>query len=430
MSALGSRGDVNPVLGVAEQLRELGADVVVLLPGNYVHLAEGLGLRSEAVIAAEDFERLTRDPDLWHHYRGPRMLLDQMVGQHLDRLWAVIDRHAAGAGTKGAGPVLVSHPLDFASGIYRERYPEVTHISLQLAPVMIRSWADPPRMGRGIWGMRRPVWWFQLQCYLGDQLLFRRWLEPHLNRLRRLQGLPRQRRPLHRACFSEDGVLCLFPRWYGAADAGDRFHHAGFPLFDGPEARNGSPVVGSQSEHGEGALLFTAGTAHRTAREFFSAAADVCERLGRAGLLLTGDPSLVPAHLPAGVERVGYMPLGGLLESADAIVHHGGIGTTSQALARGVPQVVCPLAFDQFDNAMRVRRLGCGLELPMRSVTTDRLEQSVREVLRRRASGEWDCQRVASQVSSGPEVLRGAAWWVIRGGRRKAAGNPCFTDGG
>jgi UDP:flavonoid glycosyltransferase YjiC (YdhE family) len=79
---------------------------------------------------------------------------------------------------------------------------------------------------------------------------------------------------------------------------------------------------------------------------------------------------------------------------------------------------------------MRVRRLGCGLELPMRSVTADRLEQSMRELLRRRASGAWECERIASQLSSGPEVLRRAAQWVIRRGRRKAAGNPCFNDGG
>jgi UDP:flavonoid glycosyltransferase YjiC (YdhE family) len=44
-------------------------------------------------------------------------------------------------------------------------------------------------------------------------------------------------------------------------------------------------------------------------------------------------------------------------------VHHGGIGTTSQALAAGVPQLIVPFAHDQHDNAGRVRRLGCGAEV-------------------------------------------------------------------
>nr|WP_308605827.1 nucleotide disphospho-sugar-binding domain-containing protein [Massilia sp. DJPM01] len=41
-----------------------------------------------------------------------------------------------------------------------------------------------------------------------------------------------------------------------------------------------------------------------------------------------------------------------------AFVHHGGIGSTSQALAAGVPQLIQPMAFDQFDNASRALRLG------------------------------------------------------------------------
>jgi len=41
-------------------------------------------------------------------------------------------------------------------------------------------------------------------------------------------------------------------------------------------------------------------------------------------------------------------------------VHHGGIGTTAEALRAGVPQVIVPLAYDQFDNAARVTALRTG----------------------------------------------------------------------
>lgn len=57
---------------------------------------------------------------------------------------------------------------------------------------------------------------------------------------------------------------------------------------------------------------------------------------------------------------MSYVSFGDLLPHCSAIVHHGGIGTTSQAFAAAIPQVVRPLAFDQFDNATRVQRLGCG----------------------------------------------------------------------
>ena len=52
----------------------------------------------------------------------------------------------------------------------------------------------------------------------------------------------------------------------------------------------------------------------------------------------------------------------------------------SQALRAGVPQVVRPMAFDQFDNAERVQRLGCGTWLPMQKLTTPRLVHQLQQL--------------------------------------------------
>lgn len=42
------------------------------------------------------------------------------------------------------------------------------------------------------------------------------------------------------------------------------------------------------------------------------------------------------------------VPHGALLPLCDAVMHAGGAGTTSAALLAGVPQLLCPLHFDQF----------------------------------------------------------------------------------
>ena len=52
-----------------------------------------------------------------------------------------------------------------------------------------------------------------------------------------------------------------------------------------------------------------------------------------------------------------------LFPYAAAIIHHGGIGTTAQALRAGKPQLVIPFFADQPDNAGRVARLGVGRSL-------------------------------------------------------------------
>ena len=91
---------------------------------------------------------------------------------------------------------------------------------------------------------------------------------------------------------------------------------------------------------------------------FFRAAACACELLQRRGLLLTKYPEQLPARLPDGVRHFSFVPFSQLLPRAAALVHHGGVGSCSQGLATGTPQLLMPMAFDQFDNAERLRRLG------------------------------------------------------------------------
>jgi UDP:flavonoid glycosyltransferase YjiC (YdhE family) len=45
---------------------------------------------------------------------------------------------------------------------------------------------------------------------------------------------------------------------------------------------------------------------------------------------------------------------------AAAVVHQGGIGTTSNVLRAGKPMIIVPFAHDQTDNAARVAALGVG----------------------------------------------------------------------
>jgi UDP:flavonoid glycosyltransferase YjiC (YdhE family) len=62
--------------------------------------------------------------------------------------------------------------------------------------------------------------------------------------------------------------------------------------------------------------------------------------------------------LPKDVIAVDYAPYSSLFPRACAVVHHGGVGTTSHGLRGGSPTLIVPFAFDQPDNAEHARRLG------------------------------------------------------------------------
>jgi len=58
-----------------------------------------------------------------------------------------------------------------------------------------------------------------------------------------------------------------------------------------------------------------------------------------------------------------YTPFSLLFPRAEMVVHQGGVGTVHQALRGGRPQLVVPHLGDQYDNAVRVARMGCGATL-------------------------------------------------------------------
>jgi UDP:flavonoid glycosyltransferase YjiC (YdhE family) len=99
------------------------------------------------------------------------------------------------------------------------------------------------------------------------------------------------------------------------------------------------------------------------ANQFFLDCIQACQLLGRRGILLTQHPEQLPKELPQGIQHFAYLPFSKVLPRAIALVHHGGIGTTAQAIAAGVPQVIRPMAHDQPDTAARVEKLGIGLTL-------------------------------------------------------------------
>jgi UDP:flavonoid glycosyltransferase YjiC (YdhE family) len=94
------------------------------------------------------------------------------------------------------------------------------------------------------------------------------------------------------------------------------------------------------------------------ARDFFQESIDAAKRLGRRAVLLIGDERNRISAVPDGMIAMNYAPYESLLPRASVVVHHGGVGTTSQGLRAGVPTLIVPFAFDQSDNAERARRLG------------------------------------------------------------------------
>jgi rhamnosyltransferase subunit B len=299
--------------------------------------------------------------------------------------------------------VLVAQGQFFSAHIAHEKlgYPFIT---VHLQPAAFRSVHEfpllptwmPGLVKRGIFG-------------LIDALVLDKVFAPGINRFRRSLGLPPVKKIFDRWTHSPQLNLGLFPNWYASPqpDWPPNTSLTGFVFYD---QQGKSQTIASDVqeflEEGSAPIIFTPGTSMHHGEQFFADCIETCQRLGRRGILLTQYPEQLPASLPEGIRYFKYLPFSQVFPRAAALVHHGGIGTTAQAIAAGIPQIIRPMAHDQPDNAARVTNLGIGAKLDPKHFTGKSLAEKIESLL---ASPEVQkrCQTFASKIDP-PGALNAA----------------------
>jgi UDP:flavonoid glycosyltransferase YjiC (YdhE family) len=213
-------------------------------------------------------------------------------------------------------------------------------------------------------------------------------MEP-VYRLRRDAGLARGRHPLFEGLHSPALVLALFSRALAEPqkDWPPNARVTGFAFYDrrdrAGDAAVPDPALVEFLDAGPPPVVFTLGSAAVWAdRDFYAESIEAARALGTRALLLVGDEANRPAGpLPEGVAAFDYAPYSELFPRAAAVVHHGGVGTTGQALRAGVPSLVVPFSHDQFDNGARVARRGAARTLPRKRYRAARAARELRPLL-------------------------------------------------
>jgi rhamnosyltransferase subunit B len=363
ITALGSYGDVHPMVGLGAALSGRGHRVQLITNPYFEDVVQQAGLELLPIGTRDDYIRLTQHPDLWNPIRGPQLILRQAGTEILPAVHKLLMDNISPGET-----VLCAHALDLASRVVGEKFGNPV-ASINYAPTMFWSVYDSPRMKGALLGPRVPKWLKRLQIWFADEIVSARLWGRELNRLRREVSLPPVNRVFSEWMHHTDAVLGLFPEWFGPPqpDWPPNTKAVGFPLWDSHIGAELSNDVREFLAAGKPPIAFSPGSANREAQPFFNAAAQACERLGRRGILLTKYAEQLPAKLPKNVRHFGFVPLSKLLPHTAALVHHGGIGTCAQGLAAGVPQLVQPMSYDQFDNVQRLVRLGVAKEIPRRA---------------------------------------------------------------
>jgi UDP:flavonoid glycosyltransferase YjiC (YdhE family) len=218
-------------------------------------------------------------------------------------------------------------------------------------------------------------------------------------------------------CHSPQRVIGLFPDWYAPPqpDWPKQTVVTGFPLFDEKDVTPLPEKVEEFLNAGSAPIVFTPGSAMLHGQAFFAAGVAACRILKRRGILLTRHAEQVPANLPDGVIHAPYAPFSQLLPRSAALVHHGGIGSTAQAMSCGVPQLMMPMGFDQPDNAQRIKRLGVGDSLPPKKFKGQAVAAALGRLIESATVADA-CKAVAAKFRAEPDAMGQTVEWIERAG--------------
>ena len=376
--------------------------------GVEVHaaFAADAGLAFHALGTEAQYRATLEHPDVWHPRKGFGVLWAGLR----DSVDALPDYLAK---LPADEPVaMLAHPLALCgAALARARRPGLRIVAGWLAPSNLRTVHDPMTFGP----LRIPRWmpqsWRHWLWRRADAALVDPVAVPDIDAAHARYGLPPVRHFIDHIQSVPDAHLTLFPAWFAATppDWPRPLAQGVFPLHDPHAAATLAPELAAFLAAGAAPVVLTPGSGNRQAAGWLARAVEAVRRLGRRAIVLTPHRAQVAAELPPDMLWLPYVPLRALLPRVAALVHHGGIGTTAEALRAGVPQVIVPLAYDQFDNAARVTALHAGAREA--GGTAGASPRALARTLRRlldSAQVRAGCARVAALAAAGARRDLGA----------------------
>jgi rhamnosyltransferase subunit B len=405
--AIGYGSDVYPLIGLGRTIAREGHRVSVCTHPFFADAVERAGLRMLPLGTDEEYQQMLTGPE----QSGGSMPFDVLAGMMARYMRPMI---ALLLYEISSDTVLVGSPWAFGARMMQEKY-GVPYVSVQLSPATILSvQAQSARKG-----VATPSW---LPGALREGLartaernVLDRICGPELNIVRAEIGLPRLKN-IASWIHSSAAELGLFPDWFAQPDAiwPKLMKLTGFPLYDSAETWKKDNELEKFLQGKPAPIVFAPGHTQAQGPEYFQAASDCLNEMGERGIFLARSTEMMPA-LGSNILVRSYLPLSRLLPRAKALVHPGGTGGVSQALAAGTPQLIVPTAYDQIDNARQVERLGCGLTMdtPMsKAKLLPMLTQLLNDGGLRAA-----CEVRRHRVQAGERSRRNAVAWIEQAGK-------------
>jgi vancomycin aglycone glucosyltransferase len=388
LSTVGSRGDVEPLVALALELRALEQDVRLCVPPDFQDWIEGLGF-PVVPIGPELRKAMATAP--------PAPLAPPSPERR---------RQLADATVTVPFVTLAAAALQIAARSVAERL-GVGYVFAAYCPAVLPSAHHPPPVLPGVPGQPDLGAAGNLALWDRDSERFADAFGPALNAHRGLLGLEpvgdvRGHVFTNRPFLAADPVLAPWPEPECVTQTG-----AWLLADERPLPHDLSAFL----DAGQPPVYFGFGSM-RVPQVMAQVMLQAARAAGRRAIVSRGWAELSLDGTGTEWLAIDEVDHAALFRRVAAVVHHGGAGTTTAAALAGVPQVVVPQFYDQPYWAQRVQRLGIGHAPAPGLPTADSLASALDEVLRpdvaRRARDVATMIRRDGARDAAERLLRGA----------------------
>ncbi|MFG1802059.1 glycosyltransferase [Micromonospora carbonacea] len=349
LSAIGSRGDVQPVVALAMQLRALDQEVRLCAPPDFAKWIGSFGL--PFVPIGPEWRRSASSVR-----QTPRVPASPTRVRQLAAASLAVQFEVFSAAVEGCDAVVAVTALQVAARSVAELH-GLPYVFATWSPAVFPSPHHPPPPLPQSGQAPAPATADNAALWAENARHFNDTFGAALDARRAAVGLPpagdvRSHMFTDRPWLAADPALAPWP---GPADL-DVVQTGAWIL---PDERALPPELESFLAAGEPPVYFGFGSI-AVDQHLTTTLVRAARALGRRVLVSRGWASLAAVDGQPDCLAVGEVNQQALFPRVAAVVHHGGAGTTTAAARAGAPQVVVPQVYDQHYFARRVDALGVG----------------------------------------------------------------------
>ncbi len=377
--AYGSRGDVQPVVALGRGLKAAGFELTIAAGSDFKDFVEGAGLAfagfssnmQDLVNSDAGKDWLGGNDNALREIQAMRRMINTMSEGVISEVLRI---------TADADVIVSGLPLFITAQTIAE-YKHKIHINLQLSPF------SPTKHGRATMYPALPqhnTFANIIAGYIGQYALY--WVFKDVsNAFRQDLGLAPMLFRDYATAYNQDVPILYGVSKHIITDPDDwhnNSHITGYWFYDAPSDWQPSQDLLDFLANGEKPIYIGFGSMpDKNPQATVQMMLDALAQTGKRGIIHTGWAGLQAEQLPDDIFLLNRAPFDWLFPQMEALIHHGGSGTTSAAIRAGVPCTVVSHMGDQPYWGRRVHELGMGSKpIERHKLTTQHLVRMIDEM--------------------------------------------------